>query len=193
MAAGSTNFGGMKPLLVPLAFSLSAILSFAAEPVVADVPGKGLVPAQRMLHIGIVVRDIEKAMRHWTTFLGLDAPPPVIMATGDPANPTEFRGQPSAAIAKLAFFQLDNTQVELIEPVGDHPSHWREFLEQHGEGVHHIGFAVTGMGEGHLENFAQHGLPVAQHGGWDGGEYGYMDTHDALGVTVELLESYSDK
>ena len=166
---------------------------FAAEPVVANVPAQGIIPDKNMLHIGIVVRDIEAAMDHWAEFLGLDEKPNIIMANGHPDNPTQYRGEPSGAIAKLAFFDLENIQVELIEPLGDDESHWREFLEKRGEGVHHIGLRVTGIGEGHLDHFAEHGISVGQQGGWDGGEYSYMDTHDLLGVTVELLEMYNSE
>ncbi|HVU22744.1 MAG TPA: VOC family protein [Opitutus sp.] len=157
----------------------------------SDYPAHGLVPQKRMLHIGIVVRDIEKAREHWVKFLGLAEPPKIVIATGDAKNPTEYRGHPSVAQAKLAFLTLDNLQVELIEPLGDTPSHWREFLEKKGEGVHHIAFAVRGMGEAYLEKYAEAGYPAAQHGGWATGEYGYMDTAAALGVTVELIEDYN--
>ncbi len=159
----------------------------------SDYPEKGMVPHQRMLHIGIVVRDIEKARDHWMTFLGLDKTPDIVIAAGDEKNPTEFRGHPSTAKAKLVFMTLDNLQVELIEPIGDEPSHWREFLETKGEGVHHIAFAVQGMGEAYLENYAEVGYATAQHGGWATGEYGYMDTAKDLGVTVELIESYTNR
>lgn len=175
------------------AFNLSA-QSTSAQPLPAnpsDYPEKGMVPQKRMLHIGIVVRDIEKARDHWMKFLGLEKAPAITIAAGDQKNPTEYRGQPSTAQAKLVFITLDNLQVELIEPMGDAPSHWREFLERKGEGVHHIGFAVKGMGEAYLENYAKAGYSTAQHGGWATGEYGYMDTASALGVTVELLENYN--
>ena len=160
---------------------------------VSDYPEKGLVPEKRMLHIGIVVRDIEKSRERWMKFLGLDKTPDIQTATGDAKNPTEYRGHPSTAQAKLVFMNLDNLQVELIEPIGDTPSHWREFLESKGEGVHHIAFAVKGMGEAYLENYAEAGYPTAQHGGWATGEYGYMDTAEALGVTVELIENYNQQ
>lgn len=159
----------------------------------SDYPTKGMIPQKRMLHIGIVVRDIEKARDHWMKFLGLDKAPNITIAAGDPKNPTEYRGHPSTAQAKLLFLTLDNLQVELIEPIGEAPSHWREFLDRKGEGVHHIGFAVKGMGEAYLENYAKAGYPTAQHGGWATGEYGYMDTAAALGVTVELLENYNQR
>jgi len=33
---------------------------------------------------------------------------------------------------------------------------------------------------------------MVQHGGWDGGEYGYMDGSEKLGVIVELLQNYNE-
>jgi len=162
-----------------------------APAAVSDYPERGMVPEKRMLHIGIVVRDIEKAREHWVKFLGLEKVPDIVIAAGDAKNPTEYRGHPSTAQAKLVFMNLDNLQVELIEPIGDEPSSWREHLDSKGEGVHHIAFFVRGMGEGYLEKYAEAGYPCAQHGGWATGEYGYMDTLAALGVTVELIESYT--
>ena len=157
----------------------------------SDYPEKGMVPQKRILHIGMVVRDIEKARDHWMKALGLEKAPAITIAAGDAKNPTEYRGHLSSAQAKLVFITLDNLQIELIEPTGDAPSHWREFLERKGEGVHHIAFAVKGMGEGYLENYDKAGYPTVQHGGWDTGEYGYMDTAAALGVTLELIENYN--
>jgi len=186
-------------LVTIIAGLLAGAVSLPAQPSPAqpaaaklsDYPDKGMVPQKRILHIGIVVRDVEKARDHWMKFLALEKTPNVTIAAGDHKNPTEYHGHPSTAQAKLVFLSLDNLQIELIEPTGDAPSHWRDFLERKGEGVHHIAFAVKGMGEGYLENYAEAGYPAAQHGGWETGEYGYMDTVAALGVTVELIENYS--
>jgi hypothetical protein len=41
-----------------------------------------------------------------------------------------FRGSPSQGRAKLAFFNLNNIVLEIIEPIGG-PSTWSEFLEKH--------------------------------------------------------------
>lgn len=162
-----------------------------APPVASDFPEKGMIPNTNMLHIGIVVRDLEAAMEHWAGFLGLDEMPNIIVTENNKENPTLYHGHPSDATARLAFFTLENIQVELIEPVGDFPSDWKVFLETKGEGVHHIGFGVKGMGEQYFENYEARHMPVVQRGGWDGGEYGYMDTAGPLGVVVELLEFYN--
>lgn len=179
-------------------FSLLSLLAVAAaEPtseasaaVESDYPEVGMVPNTNMAHIGIIVRDIDAAIKHWTNFLGITELPKVNIAAGHEDNPTHFNGHPSDAKAKLAFIQLENLQVELIEPLEDDPSHWKEFLDTKGEGVHHIAFWVKGMGEEYFDKYAELGMPVEQRGGWDGGEYGYMGSREELAVTVELLENY---
>ncbi|GFR39044.1 hypothetical protein PRECH8_23400 [Insulibacter thermoxylanivorax] len=57
-----------------------------------------------------------------------------------------YNGEVTAARAKLAFFDMGSLQLELIEP-DEHPSTWREHLDQHGEGVHHIAFQIQGVQE----------------------------------------------
>lgn len=152
---------------------------------------KGLLPDTKMLHIGIVVEDIEATLNHWVNVLGVERPK-VFDAVGHKDNPTHYRGHLSDAKAKLAFLDLENIQVELIEPFGEADSHWKEFMELKGEGVHHVAFEVKGMGEFYIDNFEKNGLPLAQHGGWDGGEYGYIDALEPLGVMIELIENYND-
>jgi len=172
---------------------LTFLLTHCVQDTDTGYPERGMIPDKRMLHIGIVVKNIEISLDHWTKFLGLEKRPEVRMAEGHEANPTHYRGNPSNAKAKLAFMQLENMEVELIEPVGEEASHWKEFLDTKGEGVHHIAFRVKGMEENHyIENYNKNGLPMVQHGGWDGGEYGYMDGLSSLGVMVELLEMYDN-
>ena len=53
---------------------------------------------------------------------------------------TVYRGQPTPARAKFVLFQLtESIGLDLIEP-DEHPSVWRGFLDQNGEGIHHIAF-----------------------------------------------------
>ena len=152
---------------------------------------KGLLPDTKMLHIGIVVNDIESTLDNWIDVLGVKRPE-VFEALGHEDNPTHYRGHLSDAKAKLAFIDLENIQVELIEPFGQADSHWKEFLKLKGEAVHHVAFEVKGIGEVYIENFQKEGYDVAQQGGWDGGEYAYLDGLSSLGVMIELIENYQD-
>ncbi len=149
---------------------------------------EALIPKKEMVQVGIIVEDIEVAAEHWAQFLGLETIPNISTALGSQLNPTEYRGKPSSATARLAFFNLDNITIELIEPDGK-PSTWQEFLETRGAGIHHIAFNVEGM-DRYIQNFEAQGIPMVQHGGWDTGEYSYMDGSDNLALIIELLENY---
>lgn len=146
----------------------------------------GLLGNHFMTQIGILVHDIGKVSQAYADFFGLDKPQISITDTADIAR-TEYNGAPSAARAKLAFFDMGSLQLELIEP--DHePSTWRDYLNEHGEGVHHIAFVVEGMKE-KIMLLEGKGFPLQQKGEYTGGRYAYMDTFKELKVMLELLEN----
>ena len=134
--------------------------------------------------IAIVVRDIESTAKAWADLLGVDAPPWHMTDPREESNAC-YRGEPTDARAKLAFFHMDNLSIELIEPVGG-PSTWQEFLDAHGDGVHHIAFRVEDM-DGHVAMFEAKGMTLQQSGDYTGGCYSYMDSTGKLGTIVELL------
>lgn len=147
-----------------------------------------LIDSKKMTQVGIIVEDIEKAAEAWSSFLGMEEPPRVSIAEGHESKPTKFKGNPSDAKAKLAFFKLDNITIELIEPL-EGPSTWREFLEEKGPGIHHIAFNVEDMARS-VQLFGEAGIQEVQHGGWGTGEYAYMDGSGSLELIIELLENY---
>lgn len=175
----------MKRVALFLLLWVSAGLAKAGE---ASEP---LVDHSQVAHIGIVVADLEAAVTHWTAMLGLDEAPPIMLGTGHPEKPTLFHGQPTNGQVRLAFFNLENIQIELLSPHGEGENEWSVFLREHGNGVHHIAFFVKGLGEVYLDRLQERGIDIAQQGGWDGGEYLYTDTRKSLGVALELLEDYN--
>lgn len=143
--------------------------------------GKGNVT-----QIGLVVKDIEKASEKWAAILGFsEIPQPIITDGFNKAN-THFKGKPTEAQAKLAFFRLENITIELIEPVGK-KSTWYEHLKKHGEGFHHIAFNVEGM-EKNIVYLENRGGKLEQKGDFTGGSYSYVDMPE-LGIIFELLTS----
>jgi len=136
--------------------------------------------------IGLVVRDIEKSAEAYADLFGMEMPDWSLTAPEERAH-TRYRGQPTEGRAKLAFFQLGNISLELIEPVGG-PSMWEEFLETEGEGVHHIAFRIEGMDE-QVAMLERKGMPLLQRGDYTGGRYAYIDGTPQLGVILELLEN----
>ncbi|MDH7494050.1 MAG: VOC family protein [Candidatus Saccharicenans sp.] len=169
--------------------SLMAVIFVAGVAVGRLSPGapSGPLGTDEVVQIGIVVKDIEKASRAYAEILGQELPAWFLTDTVDKAH-TEFRGKPSEARAKLAFFRLKNITIELIEPVGG-PSTWREFLDQQGEGVHHIAFEVKGMEEKVIA-LSERDIPLLQKGDYEGGRYAYVDGTRRLAVILELLENF---
>jgi len=144
------------------------------------------LPTNVICQIGLVVRDVAATARAYAEVFGLPVPP--VRMTGPQAETqTRHRGQPTPGRAKLAFFDMGPLSLELIEPV-DGPSTWREFLDAHGEGVHHVAFHIQGMAEtvGFLES---RGIPLVQRGEYRGGRYAYLDAAPQLKVILELLEN----
>jgi catechol 2,3-dioxygenase-like lactoylglutathione lyase family enzyme len=137
--------------------------------------------------VGLVVRDIEATARAFADVLGVPVPGVSITDTLDQAH-TQYRGQPTPARAKLSFFHLGQVSIELIEPI-DQPSTWQEFLDTHGEGVHHIAFEIKGMDD-KIMYLSGKGIPLIQRGDYTGGRYAYCDGEPRLKVILELLENF---
>ena len=140
----------------------------------------------KAMQIGVVVENIEAAVRAWSQLLGVEPPSIIITDTVDIAH-TRYQGQPTPAQAKLAFFDLGQVALELIQPLGE-PSTWNDQLIAHGSSLHHIAFEIKGMDE-HILGLQKHGLRLVQRGDYDGGRYAYVDGQDQFGTVIELLEN----
>jgi catechol 2,3-dioxygenase-like lactoylglutathione lyase family enzyme len=136
--------------------------------------------------IGIMVKDIEQSVATYSQVFGVEKPPIIITDDYEKAH-TNFKGEASHAKAKLAFFNMGQVQIELIEPIGE-PSTWKEHLDQRGQSVHHIAFVVPDT-DAAVQHLAEQGMAVDQKGDYTGGRYTYIDSVPQLGVALELLES----
>ncbi|MBI4216052.1 MAG: VOC family protein [Chloroflexi bacterium] len=132
--------------------------------------------------VGVVVRDIERVMAHYTETFGLG---PWRTTTVDTVS--QYRGQPRPLKMKLAFASLGPVQLELIQPLGEEESIYSEFLKAKGEGVQHLGFYFDSL-EKAIADFRAAGIGVVQ-GRWSKeGGFAYMDTEAVGGVCLELLQ-----
>jgi len=141
----------------------------------------------KVAQIGIIVKDIEKTAKDYADFLGL--PMPAISQTaGFEESQAMYRGKPCDSTAKLAFLNVgEGIDIELIQP-DEKPSTWREFLDEKGEGVHHIAFWIKDT-KGKTKKLETMGIPLVQSGEWGTGRYGYFDAMDSLKLVIETLEN----
>ena len=138
--------------------------------------------------IGIVVEDIDGAMRRYARIF--DCGPWHVYTYGpEIVKERTFRGAPGHFEMRLALAG-GGPQLELIQPLTG-PSLYHEWLERHGEGLHHIGMRVPDLNAG-IRDMEERGFPVLQSGrgyGLDGdGGFAYLDTTAELGVILELIE-----
>ena len=115
-------------------------LAFALAILPAIAPAQGPAyhdPGMKVVtQVAIVCRDIESTSKRWAAVLGVDPPRILTIKPGNEAK-LVYRGHPSNGHAKLAFLNLGQVTLELIQPVGNDTA-WKEFLDTHGEGVHHV-------------------------------------------------------
>lgn len=153
-----------------------------------STPPAPVLGTRRVCQIAIVVRDIARSSRAYAEFLGLPVPP-VIRTADKPLVNHTFAGEPTDANCLLAFFTLENTTLELIQPLGGNSS-WQQVLDEKGEGIHHIAFQVTDVA-GKVSTLAASGIPLLHQGGDPKtGQFTYFDGREKLGILIETLEGY---
>ena len=86
---------------------------------------------KRLDHVAVVVRDTEAAVRHFSGSLGLE-----VVSSETLLEPR----------VRLTYLDLGNTLLQLVEPLDDR-SAVAASLAEHGEGLHHLCFAVDSVGE----------------------------------------------
>ncbi|MFP4660797.1 MAG: VOC family protein [Halanaerobiales bacterium] len=139
-----------------------------------------------LVQVGVIVEDIEKIAKNYADLFGMEVPE-VMMTDPLEKAETKYRGEDTEARAKLAFFDMGSLQLELIEPT-DEPSTWKEFLDEHGQGIHHVALQIKGMQET-VDLMKSKGMTLVQKGEYTGGRYAYIDAVPQLGMIVELLEN----
>lgn len=152
----------------------------------------GVVGTDLVCQVGFIVKDIYATKKKWAEFLGVEEPE--ASPCGDyEITKTEFKGEPAPkANSLLAFFDVGpGLQLELIQP-NEAPSTWRNYLNEHGEGIHHVAFNIKGMKMAEaVKRCEDFGMNLEQKGeyGDASGRYTYMNGYEDLKCIVELLES----
>jgi methylmalonyl-CoA/ethylmalonyl-CoA epimerase len=147
---------------------------------------KNPIPLNGFIQIAIVVEDIERSIDSWCELF--DAPRPEVRVNEAQANPNEtYRGEVAAYGLKMAVIDCSDRGfvVELHEP--DHnPSTFREFLDKHGNGVHHVGFQVGDARDAVISEVESLGYVLRTVGMYPGGSWTIVDGEDTLGVNLNV-------
>ena len=136
--------------------------------------------------IGVVVEDLDRVASFLESSFGLG---PFRVEEVEAPNVWD-RGQEKRIKARLGFATMGQVELELIHIVEGDSVHL-EFLREHGEGIHHLGFRVADF-EAKLEQAREMGLAVLQTGPL-GRFYAYLDTRRHGGLIFELIEDDSTR
>jgi hypothetical protein len=141
-----------------------------------------------IVQVAIVVTDLEASAARYAALAGSG---PWRVYDFGPHRIREYtmRGQPVTGRTLLALNDA-RPQVELLQPTGGTSAH-QEWLDEHGESMHHVGAVVESVDDT-VAAAAALGIGVISSGegfGADGsGKFAYLDTQSTLGMIVEVLE-----
>jgi methylmalonyl-CoA/ethylmalonyl-CoA epimerase len=128
---------------------------------------------KKVHHIGIAVKDIDKAAKFYVDNLGL--------RRGKTLELKEFQ-------VKIAFIPIGETTIELLEatdPTGTIAKH----ISEKGEGLHHICLEVDDI-EGALKALKEKGIRLMDEKPRRGaeGKIAFINPESVHGVLLELIE-----
>ncbi len=148
---------------------------------------KSLFP--RLAQVGLVVRNLEASIKKYEILLGIK-PTRVIERSPTGEGKKFYYGKESDFFQKVALYQLGDVEFELLEPFGG-DSVLKDFLNSHGEGIHHIAFD-TGDFAGVREHFNLNSIELAQTGPTSRHpmlRWAFFDTVKELGTTIEVFNA----
>ena len=125
-------------------------------------------------HIGIAVKNLDESIKFYEDVLGLKC-----YAVEEVADQK----------VKTAFFQIGQTKIELLEstdpkgPIG-------KFIENRGEGIHHLAFAADNLGSS-LQTLKEKGIKLIDENprkGAEGLDIAFLHPKSTFGVLTELCE-----
>lgn len=138
-------------------------------------PQNRFMELQYIEHIGIAVKDLPAAIKHYKEIFGLTC-----------YAIEEIKEQQ----VRTAFFKVGQTKIELLEstspdgPIG-------KFIEKRGEGIHHIAFSVQNI-EKQLKHAAHKGVQLIDETprcGAEGLDIAFLHPTSTFGVLTELCEN----
>lgn len=138
-------------------------------------------------HVAVAVRDMKDSIRFYEA-MGIGPFPPLIGPEGAELTGKTVRGEPTDYQIDLRHAEsgIGDLKFELIEPLeGETPV--KEFLEQKGEGIHHIGFTVDDIDK-ETELMEEKGFTAFQTGVSPNARWAYYDTDKVGGVIIELIQ-----
>jgi methylmalonyl-CoA epimerase len=145
------------------------------------VPAVDLPPIDQ---VGIVVEDMDRAIEYYSATFGWGP----FKVNDLEMKEVTYKEKLIDCRMKVARTRQENIEIELIQVVeGETP--YTDFLEEKGEGLHHLGIRVDDLHE-LLAKLAREGIQPVFHKYYPEINFGfaYLDTDHIGGVMLELIQ-----
>ena len=137
--------------------------------------------------VGIIVKDLDSAILQYKSLLGIEKFEIVEWPKPGTDPESTYYGRPAKFSMRIGFTQLGNLQLEVVQPL-DGKSIFRDFLESHGPGLHHIRFTEKDFDQ-KAEQLQKAGIQMISSGRGvrSASTWAYFDTTKFLGgIYIEL-------
>jgi len=135
-------------------------------------------------HVGVIVKDMDKTIASLES-IGIG---PFGMMNSDQQwfnvpFKGELHGKPAEWTVKISSTKVGDTEIELLQPSGGE-SALQEFLDEHGEGVHHVAYLSDDV-RGDTEKLIAQGAELLTCANLDTRGFSYLRTKEG-GIVVEI-------
>ena len=150
------------------------------------------IKVSELFQVGIVVRNLDEAMNLYKNLLGIDSWE--VVEVNSSTHRFTYHGKPVEHSFKAAFTMLGQLMIELLEPL-EGEGIYRDFLNEHGEGIHHLGHVRVDDLDKAVKELEEAGFPCIETGGdsADFHTWAYVDTTSALGYILELSTGFDPR
>ena len=135
--------------------------------------------------MGFVVRDIDKAMKHWAEVCGIG---PWFYAEQLPLDEFRYKGRVYDIEMSVAFANSGDMQLELIQQRNDVPSLYQDFLRAGHEGLQHWSSWPVDYHQ-IRERALRDGWHIGQEGDTPRGPFIYFLNEGHPGTIIEMAEA----
>ena len=140
---------------------------------------------QGYVQVAYIVADVEKSALEWATQRGAG---PFFLKPYKTEGEVTYQGQPATLDHISAFGQYGELMIELIQPLGDKPSVYRDHNGKGAEGLHHFAQMCTDL-EASIAATAAMGYPLLSRTGTEKTPAAFVDARHELGHMIELCQA----
>jgi len=136
------------------------------------------------VQVSYIVADVEAAAREWVELRGAG---PFFLKPYKTQGEVSYRGEPATLDHVSAFGQFGSVMVELIQPLGDAPSVYRDIHGGGDQGLHHFAEICADI-ELAINAAESLGYPLVARSGTPQTPAVFVDARHELGHMIELCQ-----